>query len=254
MMVAAVVIAAAGIFAGCKKDKETEPVITKIEVTGVWVCPTAVMLYAGNSTTILANVMPDDADDRTVTWTSDKPDVASVNEKGVVTAHAMGEAAITCTTNDGGKIAKATVIVNPTKDEDDYGTLVLGFYLGDLTMEEETVGTGNLITVKYDSENKAVLSIDEKFKVPQLGNATVPIKVDCIADVTKVENGYKVEGTTTATLSGFSIPVAIDGVFTSLSMLDLNINVELPATFGGDVVVNFKGVGNMAIEPCAVID
>jgi hypothetical protein len=34
----------------------------------------------------------------------------------------------------------------------------------------------------------------------------------------------------------------------------LNINVELPATFGGDVVVNFKGVGNMAIEPCAVID
>jgi len=255
MTIAAVVIAATTIFAGCKKDKKDEPIVEKIKVTGVSVCPTAVMVTINGSTMLTAEIVPTNADDRSVKWVSDKPSVVSVNESGVVTGHALGEATITCTTNDGGFTFKTTVIVIPVGDDDNYATLVPGFYFGDLTMGEESVGTNKLITVKYDSENKIQLSLDEKFKVPQMGGAEVPMKVDCIADITKVENGYKVEGITTVSLMGFSLPVTIDGTFTYSSgyqWLDMNIVIEMPAQMGGNTVVNFKGTRYYMIDECAI--
>ena len=244
MMTAAVVIAATTIFAGCKKDDD------KVKVTGVELCPRTglIMVSVGYRATISANVIPSNADNRSVTWSSDKPTIASVDEYGNVTAHAIGEATITCTTNDGGKTAQATVIVNPAHNDDDYATLVPAFYWGDLTMDEESVGTHKLITVKYDSENKVELSIDEKFQVPQMGNIEMPMQVICVADVTKVENGYNVEGTTSLTIAGLNMPVTIDGVFSFGTaynlMLDMNIYVELPVAMGGgNIIVNFKGKG-----------
>jgi len=263
LMMAAVVIAATTIFAGCKKDK--------VKVTGVSVCPTAVMVTVGYSETLLANVTPYDADDRTVAWVSDKPDIASVengvvrmvdeNYKpifGVVTANKIGEATITCTTNDGGYPAKTTVIVNPAPKNDDCATLVPGFYFGDLTMDENgetsVVGTDKLITVKYHALDSVALSIDEKFKIPQmplLGEQQM--KVNCIANMTKEEGGYKVTGKTKATLV-VEVPVTIEGIFNN-NVLDMNITVELPAIAGGGIiVVNFKGIWNVGIEPCAMID
>jgi hypothetical protein len=243
MMTAAVVIAATTIFAGCKKDDD------KVKVTGVELCSNAVMLPVDGSANFRVYITPSNADNRSVTWTSDKPNIASVDENGKVTSHAIGEATITCTTNDGGHTAQTTVIVNPARNEDDYATLVPAFYWGDLTMDDESVGTHKLITVKYDSKNKVNLSIDEKFIVPQMGNVELPMQVTCPdADVTKVENGYNVEGTTSLTIAGLNMPVTIDGVFSFGTaynlMLDMNIYVELPVAMGGgNIIVNFKGKG-----------
>ena len=59
-------------------------------------------------------MLPEDAGDRTVTWTSDWETVASVDENGVVTAHSKGTAVITATTNDGTNLsASCTVEVTP---------------------------------------------------------------------------------------------------------------------------------------------
>ena len=45
---------------------------------------------------------PEDTDDKTVTWTSDHPDIVSVDENGLVTAHdKRGDVTITATTADG---------------------------------------------------------------------------------------------------------------------------------------------------------
>ena len=242
MTIAAVVIAATTIFAGCEKDKNE-----KVKVTGVSVCPTSVMIIKGSETPLTAFVTPGDASDRSVRWTSDNMDVATVNENGVVTGNTLGIATITCRTNDGDYKAQTTVIVNPIRDGNDYATMLPGFYFGNLTMEAETVGTNNLITVKYNSENKVMLSINERFYVPQAG-VEAPMKVDCIADVTKVESGYKVAGKTKIN-AVIKANITIDGVFNN-NNLDLNILVEMP----DKVNINFKGIGNMVIEPCAIID
>jgi len=64
--------------------------------------------------TLTATVKPDDASDKTVTWTSDKPEVATVDANGKVHAVAVGTATITATANDGSGVTATcavTVIV-----------------------------------------------------------------------------------------------------------------------------------------------
>jgi uncharacterized protein YjdB len=59
--------------------------------------------------TLTATVKPDDATDKTVTWTSDKPAVATVNANGTVHAVAEGEATITAMAGDKTATCKVTV-------------------------------------------------------------------------------------------------------------------------------------------------
>ena len=236
MMTAAIVIAATTIFAGCKKDD--------VKVKEVKVCPTSVMLTVSNSTTLLATIDPSDATDRSVTWTSDKTEVATVTTEGVVTALATGTAVITCKANDGDKTATVTVVVNPARNDDDYATLIPGFYIGDMTMEEDNVGSDKLITVKYHAENEITFSIDEKFTVAQMGEQAM--KVDCDAVVTKTENGYSATGSTIANISVLSLPVTINAVFSN-NTLDMNVHVE-KVPMMGEIDIKFKGNGTMEIK------
>ena len=68
--------------------------------------------------TLTATVKPDDATDKTVTWTSSKPAVATVtattdNTQGTVHAVAAGEATITATAGDKTATCKITVTTTP---------------------------------------------------------------------------------------------------------------------------------------------
>ena len=58
------------------------------------------MTVGGETLTLTATVAPDDATDKTVTWTSSDPTVANVAD-GVVTAVAAGTATITATATNG---------------------------------------------------------------------------------------------------------------------------------------------------------
>ena len=72
-------------------------------------------MEAGATETLKATVLPEDAGDRTVTWSSSDETVATVCQDGTVTAVKAGEATITATTNDGtGLTASCIVKVNET--------------------------------------------------------------------------------------------------------------------------------------------
>lgn len=76
----------------------TEPEV--IAVTGITLDQTALEVGVGElPITLTATVTPEDATDKTVTWTSSEPGVASV-ENGVLTFGYMGEATITATAGD----------------------------------------------------------------------------------------------------------------------------------------------------------
>lgn len=72
------------------------------DVTGVGVVPAAVSVAVGAKVTLTAVVIPATADDKSVTWSSDDTDKATVNAStGEVTGVAEGTATITATTTDG---------------------------------------------------------------------------------------------------------------------------------------------------------
>ena len=79
-----------------------------IAVESVELDKTEVELTEGDSVTLIATVKPDDATDKTVTWTSSNPSVATV-DKGKIEAVKEGTATITAKTGE--KSAACTVIV-----------------------------------------------------------------------------------------------------------------------------------------------
>ena len=93
-----------------------------IAVTSVQVTPESAELEVGETLTLTAKVLPDDATDKTVTWASDNETVATVTVEGVVTATAEGTATITVT--NGAITATCVVTVKPSSYEIERAALV----------------------------------------------------------------------------------------------------------------------------------
>ena len=86
----------------------------EITVDEITLSQSAAELIEGESLQLTATVSPDDATDKTVTWSSSDERIASVDTNGVVTAIAPGTATITATANDGsGVSASCEVTVTP---------------------------------------------------------------------------------------------------------------------------------------------
>ena len=83
-----------------------------IPVTDVKLDKTSLTMQETDSDTLTATVLPDNATNKAVTWSSNDSTVATVDESGKVTAVAPGTATITVTTEDGSKTATCTVIVH----------------------------------------------------------------------------------------------------------------------------------------------
>jgi len=83
----------------------------KVDVTGVTVNPTSKEIGIGEVTTITATVLPAGASNKSVTWSSNNTNVATVDENGNVTGKAAGSATITVKTQDGNFTATCAITV-----------------------------------------------------------------------------------------------------------------------------------------------
>ncbi len=105
--------------AGClitviEEDEEPVP------VTGVTLDKPSIELKPGDSETLTATVVPENATNKNISWESSSDAVATVTD-GVVTAIAKGTATITVITEEGEKTAKCTVTVEvPVVEPDVY--------------------------------------------------------------------------------------------------------------------------------------
>ena len=117
---------------GNKTDKCKVTVTKKpIAVTGVTLSAEEKMLKVGSEFTLTATVAPSNATNKEVTWTSDKADIATVDNNGKVKGVKEGDAIITVTTKDGEKKATCKVTVFNTVKTD-----ILWFaYRGNLGVE-----------------------------------------------------------------------------------------------------------------------
>ena len=79
-------------------------------VTGVTITEKATV-YAGEKVTLKASVVPSDANNQSITWSTSNKAVATVDSKGVVSGVKAGTAVITAKSAEGGISAKCTVTV-----------------------------------------------------------------------------------------------------------------------------------------------
>ena len=82
-----------------------------VNVTSVSLNNSSLALEVGQTSTLVATVLPENATNKKVTWTSNKTSVATVSTSGLVTAKAKGTATITVKTSDGAKTATCSVTV-----------------------------------------------------------------------------------------------------------------------------------------------
>jgi uncharacterized protein YjdB len=95
----------------CSKDEPGD-----VQVTGITVAPESTTLAIGGTVTLVATVSPADATNKGVIWTSSNTSVATVNDNGLVTAVAAGEANIVVTSK-GNSAKSATCVVTCTSDD-----------------------------------------------------------------------------------------------------------------------------------------
>lgn len=84
---------------------------------------TELSMEKGATWQLMATVMPEDADDKSVTWISSDTGVATVDDNGLVTAVEAGSATITATTNDGSNLSAncSVTVTDPTSGIDNVG-------------------------------------------------------------------------------------------------------------------------------------
>ncbi len=110
----------AGFALACSDDKtDDEPAAgggdnPQVAVTAIVLSEPSLRLDIGTQQTLTATLTPDDATDKSVVWSSDRPEVAAVDEQGTVTAAGVGSATITATAKGGKELsATCSVTVDP---------------------------------------------------------------------------------------------------------------------------------------------
>lgn len=133
----------ATIFTSCEKKDVT------VAVTGIEVTPASVELKPGDTQVLTVSVLPENATDKTYTWSSSDESVATVADD-IVTAVADGSAVITAVTADGDH--KASVIVK-----------VATPYDGIVASSAGAVFMGDQYDIGYDEVFVYLLSGDVKY-------------------------------------------------------------------------------------------
>ena len=93
--------------------------VKPVVATGISVDPIAVTITAGETTQLSVTMTPANATYKTATWSSSDEAIATVDENGVVTGIAAGQAQVTATTIDGTNLSATSVVtVLPRKATD----------------------------------------------------------------------------------------------------------------------------------------
>ena len=234
-----------------------------VNVTEVSLDKTELTLTEGETETLTATVRPDNADNRKVTWSSDKTEVATVGGDGKVTAVKAGVAVVTVTTEDGGKTAtckvtvKAKVVPVTGVDVKPWSVTIGANGTTKLTC---TVAPSNATNrnVRWESDNPSVATVDSDGNVRAVSAGVAKVSAvtedggfrsGCTVTVKEFSSGFEVGGLFYKTAEGYSIDfVEVTG---NPGGGKYSGDVVVPGTVEYDgITYTVKGVGNRAFEGC----
>ena len=229
--------------------------VTDIKVTGITLNKTTLNIKTGATEQLTAKVLPTDATNSKVTWSSNDQDVAEVDQTGKVTAKKEGYAVITVTAQDGsGKTATCQVNVTDIK--------VSGITLSASTLAMQTEDVKQLsvtnITpanatnkaLKWESKNTWVATVDEN------GNVTAKNPGEATITVTAADKGGA-QATCKVTVTERTVPVIkvtqIQLSQTRASLIE-GKELQLTATVLPTDATNQSLTWNSSVEGVATVD
>jgi len=124
-----------------------------VNVTGITLSRDQREITIGKTSALKANVLPEDATNKMVEWTSSNPSVAEVSE-GVITAKSLGTTTITAKTVSGGFTAQCVVTVVPKVEITNFNVTAMGAYgLIDFSAVNVPEGSGVYVVAYSDLGN-----------------------------------------------------------------------------------------------------
>ncbi|MCR5123940.1 MAG: Ig-like domain-containing protein [Treponema sp.] len=204
-------------FSSCSSDSDSSE--STVAVASVTLDKATVSVTVGGTTTLTATVSPEDATDKTVTWTSSNEDVATVTSAGLVTGIAEGSATITATV--GGKTATCAVTVSATAVAVTSVALdktTASVNVGDTTTLTATVSPDNATdsTVTWTSSNEDVATVTSAGVVTGLavGSASITATAGGKSATCVVTVNAATVAVTSVTLNKTTVSVPIGGTTT----------------------------------------
>ena len=170
-------------------------------VTSVGLNKNSMSKNVGESEKLTATVLPNDATNKTLAWTSSNSSIASVDQDGTVHALGAGTATITASATDGsGKYATCSVTVTGTTVSVTGVTLntnSLALNVGGESTLSATVAPSNATNkaVTWSSSNTSVATVSSTGKVTAVGAGSATITV------TTSDGGYTATCAVTVTAS-----------------------------------------------------
>ena len=147
---------------GCSDNDDPK---NPVAVTGVTLNTSSLSLHKGESETLTATVKPENAEDKTVTWSSSDITCVSVDNTGKVTAIAIGKATVTAEAGQ----KSATCLITVT-----------GIPVESVTLDKETheMQVGETVTLKAtvlpdNTDDKIITWTSSKTDVATVNEGTV---------------------------------------------------------------------------------
>ena len=148
-----------------------------IPVESISLDKTSLNLLSGDNETLTATVKPDDATDKSVSWSSSNPSVAAVDQKGQVRAESGGTAIITARAGD--KTATCTVTVTVPVEKISLDRTSVTLKVDESVTLTATVKPSDATdkTVSWSSSNPAIAKVENgKVTAISEGSATITAK------------------------------------------------------------------------------
>ena len=161
------------LMAACDKD---------VAITNIMLEPITLTLNVGEAESLKVSIEPANATNKSVTWNSDKPTIAMVNDDGEVTALAIGTTTITVSTDDSKHTAICSITVIKKADgiSLDKNVLTLGV---DETESLTVIFEPADVTdkhVTWSSNEPTIAMVNDDGEVTALvpGTATITVSTD----------------------------------------------------------------------------
>lgn len=152
-----------------------------VNVTSVSLNKTSLSLFSDESESLTVTILPSNATNKKVNWTSSNINVASVDQNGVVSALGEGNSTISVTTLDGNKTASCVVSVTKKISVESISVTPTSTTLnkGETVQLKTSIEPDNATnkSVTYKSSNTSVASVNTSGKVTAISAGSAVITV-----------------------------------------------------------------------------